>query len=343
MAKKDHSGVKFEVAEALGEWMNALFLKQREDSQLEYDFIHHKDHDGMASVTLILKDEGINLIEQPKLRVPQRPSLFKKLKALKKYINLTKKIDLKWKVEREDITGIPQTFIRATFSPDQTQSIEERAKELGASENSYLLWAIDEATSEVLLKEGSQRKWISPLNMRQADGPKIVLGNYVASIINNLEAGKTTPADIHQKIKAYLKDEIHWGSFIYSNMAKYIGFKGTLKVAKNIKEVGTGVFSHLGHWPGSAKIEGNLEDSPYVWRAVPAPSSQILPVASTCWVWKNRMSLCLQIHPSVSRDPMLCQEVMSRWILKLNVEGEVETQLYWWKDFPECPKELIRS
>ncbi|MCR9204315.1 MAG: hypothetical protein NXH75_07055 [Halobacteriovoraceae bacterium] len=342
--KKDYSGIKFEVAEALGEWMNCVYLKQKKDGPIEHEFIHHKDSDGLSAITIILEREGHKVFNQPKLKVKNKPGFIKKLLALKKYIGLVKKVDIRWKAPREDITGIPPNFSRVSFTTEETQAIEQLAKENGVSENSYLLWSLDKAASRILLEEGSERKWISPLNFRQPDGPNIVMGNKAASILTNLKAGEISPKEIHQKIKSYLKSDTHWGSYIYSNMAKYIGFKGTLRVAKNIKEVGFGVFSHVGHWPASGDmISESVQDSPYLWRAVPAPPTQILPLAATCWGWMGRLSLCLQIHPSVSRDPELSEKIMEAWVKQMGLKTSPKVHVTWWKDFKETPKELIRN
>lgn len=342
-SKKNYSGIKFEVAEALGEWMNTLYLKQKENGPIEFEFLHHKDHDGMSAITTILQREGHQVFEQPKLKVTKKPSLFKRLKALKRYINLTKKIDIRWKTPREDITGVSPNFSRVTFSKEDSELIGKRAKEFGVTENSYLIYCLDKVATRLLLNEGSERKWICPLNMRQPDGPKIVMGNFSASILLNLEAGETTPKMIHEKIKSYLKSDTHWGSFLYSNMAKFIGFKGTLKVARNIKEVGFGVFSNLGHWPNEDIIDSSIKNSPYIWRAVPAQVTQILPVAATCWGWMGRLSLCLQVHPSVSRDPSLSRILMQNWIEELGITENPKIVVTWWKDFEETPKHLIRN
>lgn len=338
---KDYAAVKFDVAEALGEWMNCLYLKETVDDVRQYDFIHHRDGDGVSGITEILYREGHVVHQQPGLKKSRRPNLLFRLKALKKYIALTKKVPLSWKNPRRDITGVPPHFALVVLTEKETHLIHRKAKEQKVSVNSLLLWALDKAVHENLLTHESGRKWVAPLNMRPA-GCSHIMGNYSSSIITNMPAGKSVSAqEIHQSIKEYLTQGIHWGSQIYSNMARFIGFKGTLKVAKNIKEVGTGVFSNVGAWPNEG-VELKDSGSQIKWRSVLAPSTQILPVAGTAWQWQEHLSLNLQLHPSIQEEKTACLKVLEAWLE--NLLGEELTSkvtLHNWRDYPECPQELI--
>lgn len=349
--RKDHAAVKFDVAEALGEWMNCLYLKGKWNGDSTYNFIHHRDADGVSGISQLLQEEGHQVLYQPGLKINERPSLWHRLKALKAYINLTKKVPLQWAKERLDRTGIPRHYAMIIFSEEETGKIHHKAKELKVSTNSLLLWALDKVTYKTLLREGSARKWVAPLNMRpdqsSSENPHMIWGNYSASIVTNLFNSPNQNQEegakaIHQSIKDYLKNKIHWGSFIYSNMARFIGFKGTLKVAKNIKEVGTGVFSNVGMWPHDGVIL-NAEKDFYDWRAVLAPSTQILPVAATSWQWKGHMSLTLQLHPSLNQPEDFALELLNQWVKELDPSIESKGTLHNWNQYPECPQQLFQT
>ncbi|MCF8059568.1 MAG: hypothetical protein K9K67_09745 [Bacteriovoracaceae bacterium] len=341
MPKKDYSAVKFDVAEALGEWMNCLYIKGDNDGHVHYDFIHHRDADGVSGITRILQEEGHQVIQQPGLKRGTPPSFFNKLKALKKYIALTKKVPIIWRYPRIDRTGVPKNYSMIILSTEETQGLHHLAKKEGVSLNSYLLWALDKTILENLLTKDSDRKWVAPLNMRPIDSKNLIMGNYSASIISNVSA-TPTPKWFHQQISHYLKEGIHWGSQLYSNMARYIGFRGTLKVAKGIKEVGTGVFSNLGAWPNSG-IVLNQEKDNIIWRSVLVPTTQILPVGATAWQWKEHLSLSLQLHPSIDGPTENCELILNEWIKNLGSEITTKATLHHWQDHPECPHNLIHS
>lgn len=353
--QKDFSAVKFMVSETLGEWMNCLFLKGKDPNHFEYehDFIHHTFGDGMTCIGELLKQEGFEIHSEPTLKENTTLSPLQKFLVLKKFLKLTAKSSLLWKKERRDCTGIPESFSLIVLNKQETLALEEKAKLLNVSLNSFLLWALDDAVKANLTLPNSDRKWVLPLNMRRAAetseesvagypglNRKITLGNHSASIILNLGPDEElTPKSIHQNIRSYLKGNLHYGSQIYSNMAKYIGQKGTLKVARKIKEIGTGVFTNVGAWPHPGI---SPQDSHYEWRAVVAPSTQVLPVAAATWKWKDCQSFTLQLHPSLNLPKEMAAKVIKSWIngvLELDLENHVKTIP--WAHFKETPLEKV--
>lgn len=340
MKRKDHSSIKFEVAEALGEWMNCLYLRRDSNGALTPRFIHHSVADGTSAITQILEDEGHQVRYQKGLKVDISPPLFKRLLLLKDFLKLTKGVKQLWRYQRVDCTGVAPNFSLIFFSKEDTQRLESLALESKVSLNSILLCALDTSVCTHLLKDGSERKWISPLNMRPTRDDSKISGNYSASIILNLPSGPSNPKELHSQIKKYFKEGLHWGSFLYSNMAALIGKKGTLKVAKSIKEVGTGVFSNLGAWPHEG-IELNPDGMNPKHRAVIAPATQILPVAATAWSWQDRLSLTLQIHPSLGVPEEMTTAIVYSWTKELGLDLTPEIEELQWQSFPETPKEKI--
>lgn len=340
--KKDYSAVKFVVSEELGEWMNCLYLKRREGEPWRHQFIHHTQSDGVGGVTAILEQEGHEVSEQPRTREMPSLSFFQRLTLLKRFVALTKPVKISWKHQRRDIKGIPETFVLALFSAKQTKELHQVAKENQVSLNSWLFYQLDVACQEIILNNSSERKWVSPINIR-AQKTKLY-GNHSASIIVNFlrdHSSITSPARLHLEIKKYLKGNLHWGSYHYSNMAKFIGKRGTKVVAKKVKEVGTGVFSNLGTCPSQGVVINSLAVEQYDRRAVLAPSTQVLPIAAAAWQWGESLSLSLQLHPSLNLAPSFTQEVMQRWTQLLQASEKVCLEEHFWKDYEACPIEKI--
>ncbi len=343
--KKDHSGIKFEVSEELGEWMNCLYLKRNDDQAWSYDFIHHANNDGVGAITKILEKEGHQVTEQPQIRARPPLSLFSKLKLLKEFIDLTKSVDLKWKKKRRDTRGIPETFCLCLLTPKQTQDLHHRAEQEKVSLNSWLLFNLDAACNDLILSSNSERKWISPINMR-ADKEKVYSNQSASIIVNFLKKNSiaNSPRNLHTEIKSYLSRNLHWGSYLYSNMAMFIGKRGTLKVADRIKEVGTGVFSNLGSWPSQGIQINKSASKLYNRRAVIAPATQILPIATTAWQWGERLSLSLQLHPSLNLEAQYSLELLRKWTELIGLDADLAFEQHNWRDYPECPpKKIVKT
>ncbi len=337
---KDYSAIKFKVSEALGEWMNCLYLKWDRQGQMDFNFIHHTDSDGASALTKIQEAEGSIVPSVPTQKKILKANFLEKIFLLKKFVKLTKPVAINWAQSRKDTTGVASSFFIMRFTLEQTQNLERVASERGVSANSLLLWAIDQATSALLLKENSERKWVCPINMRVSQQERY--GNHSASIIMNILSSykDTTPEFFQSYIRHFLKSQMHWGSQIYSNMARYIGFKGTLHIAKKIKEIGTGVFSNMGAWP-QPDTQCSKESNSIDHRMFVAPATQVLPVASGAFIWQGRLSLSLQIHPSLQQSEEMAQKVAQKWVENLGIAEDFKVDKYHWKDFDLCPKHLI--
>ncbi len=338
--KKDYSAIKFHVSEAMGEWMNCLYLKWDEQEKLCFEFIHHSDSDGASGLTKILEKEGSSVPSVPTQKKIFKASFLEKIFLLKKFVKLTKPVNIEWAKERRDTTGIASSFFVARFNEEQSRIIDELAKKAKVSTNALLLWALDQGVSQLLLKNDSQRKWVCPINMRVNQLQRY--GNHSASIIlNGLDHAKETkPTFFQESIRSFLKGQLHWGSQIYSNMARYIGLKGTLHIAKKIKEVGTGVFSNMGDWPmpdtQCSQYSNSIQNRIFI-----TPSTQVLPVAAGAFTWQGRLTLSLQIHPSLGQSEDVAEKLFRQWVKNIGVIEGVKVDKYQWKDFEACPKHLI--
>ncbi|GAB4014824.1 MAG: hypothetical protein Fur0010_13280 [Bdellovibrio sp.] len=311
MTRKNHSSIKFLVAEELGDWMGIIIpIFFPKENRFEFKYLHHKDHDGISMMTELMEEQGLKITNFPTLKVSNQPSRRHRLSLLKKYIALTKKVPMKWN-QKIDCTGRPLSFAHIYLDRQTTKDLYDLAHKQEVSLTSYLLFHLDKIVYSNLLSPESERKWVLPLNMR-TNPLERKMGNHSASIIINVTK-KDSIQNIHHKMTNFLKSQLQWGSYTYSNMAKYIGHKGTKLVAKRIKDIGTGVFSNLGKWP--IGIEGKLPThlQSQAWSVV-APASQVLPVASALIDWDGQISLTLQLHPSLKISKEENLELARQWI-----------------------------
>ncbi|PIP95953.1 MAG: hypothetical protein COW00_02555 [Bdellovibrio sp. CG12_big_fil_rev_8_21_14_0_65_39_13] len=308
---KNYSAIKFKVAEDLGDWMGIIIpIFFPEENRFEYKFLHHQDHDGISMMTKLMTGRGLEVLSQPTLKETQVPGRRHRMQLLSQFIQLTKKGNLKWK-HKIAKTGRPDCFAHIYLDRTGTKDLEKLAKDKEVTLTTWMLYHLDLVISKNLLDESSDRKWVLPLNMRTQATP-LQSGNHSASIILNIK-NKSTPQEMHQQMRNFLKAQLQWGSSLYSNMAGLIGYRGTRWVAKKIKDVGTGVFSNLGHWPVGLNQEISASLKNEAWGVV-APASQVLPVAAAMIIWDGQISLTLQFHPSLEVSPQLTETLASQWI-----------------------------
>lgn len=319
----DWSGLKFLVAEEMGECMDAIYADYNFDTdQLQFYLVNHKYHDGVGGFSrLLVEVENYHFERMPVIKKAQKASWFKKLGLLWRYIQLTKKCQTHWK-NRIEMTGEADGAVFAFLTQEQSVKLKERASQQNGTLNSLLCWALDQAAQDFFLYPQSERKWVCPVNMRGAVGKEMDYGNVAASIVMNFK-GEESPESIRSHFREYFKKQLHLGAWLYTNMARYVGLRGTRKVAKKIKDVGVGVFSNMGAWPQETykKSTPGPDEQRKAWAAAP-PTSQVLPVSCAALEWKGRVSLALQLHPCLQADLAQADEFMLH-TLKLAL-GEAE-------------------
>ena len=204
MSQKDWSGMKFKLAEEAGDDMNIYFVdynRETEESHL-YES-NHKYHDGAAFLKLYQAEKGIADDSWPILPVKKKPSLFKQLYQLVKFIKLSKPKNIRWK-KREEIFGPNLGYHFGSFSVEETQAIKAFCRKKKISLTALMTWTLDRATSAFFLEEGSDRKWISPVNMRSKFTEIETYKNCSSSIIMNM-SGSPSLEELNSDFKSKLK------------------------------------------------------------------------------------------------------------------------------------------
>ena len=135
---------------------------------------------------------------------------------------------MRWKLKKNQ-TGRPNSFAHIYLNRQTTSDLIALARDKESSLTTWMLYHLDKMTVKNLLEENSQRKWVLPLNMR-TDPKENLSGNHSASIILNLNPGDSAK-DLHLQMSKFLKNQLQWGSHLYSNMAGILGHRGTRFVA----------------------------------------------------------------------------------------------------------------
>lgn len=311
--KVDWSGMKFVIAEELGETMDVIYhrLQTKADGEFEDQLfvVNHKYFDGVGGLTKLLEERlKYTYEEMPAFRTPPSLTFWEKLKKLWGFIKLTRPCQTVWK-HRLDKTGRAPGHVMAFISHAVCTELEQRLKEKKETLSSRIFWALDLVVCQEFLETGSERKWISPVNMRGAVDVDDPYGNVAASVVMNFR-GEVTPKDIHQRFRDYFRDRLYMGSWLYTNMARFIGLWGTRRVARKIKDLGVGVYSNMGPWPPKTYVSQS-DDNDDLWGGVP-PASQILPISCGVIHWKGGLAISLMIHPSLDVDLERTEAVMRR-------------------------------
>lgn len=312
---KDWSGLKYSVAEELGEDIDIVIFKFDKKSE-KFNFFKrkHSEYDGLSAMADILKENGAKVKKLPMQSIGKEPSFLKSVQLMRQFLSFNGKTTAKWKENIDfEIVGKSKGFCFCYFDKNQTKDILAKKR---TSLSSFLIYSLDKASLDFFIDEDGLRKWILPLNMRQRKKHEQYYGNCTASFV--LHTGPhIREDDIQNELLESIKRDDHWGSWFYTNTAKYIR-KPLLKfIASRLRNNGHGYLTHMGKWP-SKNINKQLDENE-IWMTASIPS-RVVPIAAACILWDDQLCLTLRTHPSLKQDLKQMNLLMKSWIREMLIE-----------------------
>jgi hypothetical protein len=322
----DWNGLKYIIAEELGENMDIICFKYFfNTNQFEWHIQSHKEVDGFAAFLKLLQEEGkkpcIHPVNKNHRKIPS--TLGQWFLALR-YGIIIRKAKTKWNKDVDfNLTGSPNGFSLYTFSHQESNNIYAFCKRSKVSLSSLLIKTLDNIARKEFLGENSERIWSLPINMRGAVTPYPEQQNISTSIVIRIDDSATIET-IHTGIKSFLMSGLQWGSWIYTNLPKYIGVKKYRKMVAATSNFAFGSLSNLGMWKSNDFVGNPKLDDTYIWMGA-SPSSRIIPINGTVAGWNGRLSLVLRLHPCLKRDRSNVAELLEDWLTEIKRLSGQET------------------
>lgn len=305
----DWSGRKYRVLKALGENIDMICGVYQPDCGEMRWFLHsHEQDDGGGAMVKILSAMGVTIQPRQRTSTPARPGLLRQLAALRLHIRNSQPVDYPW---RKLNTHAEACFVY--LLPPLAHGVQARrhASELGVGETALFLASLDKVCRERCLTQDSARVWLLPHDFRRALGMSAQSGNWTAPVSLRLNGTPTAQA-IYAQLKALYGQRILWGSWLYTNFARWLS-EGMIRRGYNrIKgRAWFGVYANMGHWRAPAVDAGKLADA---WIVSAPPVSAVCPVTAGSFTWEDRTGFTLQLHASLGADRTACMALMQNWI-----------------------------
>jgi hypothetical protein len=116
------------------------------------------------------------------------------------------------------------------------------------------------------------------------------------------------PEQIHAAIRRELERRTHWGAWHLLNLFRYLKPELLRAVARREMQIRKhGCFSNLGRLGPAAS-----DADPECWMAF-NPVLKSRPVGAASLTWGDRLTLTLQLHPALSRDPEAARAWLNDW------------------------------
>jgi hypothetical protein len=264
----------------------------------------HWRYDGVGAFRHLLRVRGTrDFVEPPGMPEDDRPSTVKKLRAMVQQLTRRRAATV-WRLpvhlgtasERakplpEDATGWK------VLDREATNALKDRARSLGVSLNSLLLWAAERTARHHWLAPSDQPScWMVPVNLRDGVRLRRDTANHLGTLDVDLHPDCTV-AEVHARVRGEIAAAGHWGSWMMSRLSGVLPRRSVAAEIRAMAEgpsIYTGLFSNLGRWsppPGSTSADGEA-----AWLFAPQ-TIRMGPIALGAVTWADRLSLTLRAHP----------------------------------------------
>jgi hypothetical protein len=302
----DPAAVWFGRLRELGEAVDLRVLHlETPTSEPRRWLLPHESFDGARMMQRVLREVRRADAQLPRLRDGRPPSFLRRVGAVWRTVAPPTRALVPWRSYDGQARGSNQTPLGYTlFEPDQTLAIAARARERGASMNSFLLWALDRSVHRDLAEPSPTHIWALAVNMRGAVGPLEHLDN-VAVAVPIAFAADASPADVKRAIRSCLEADTHWGAWYALRVLAALG-------AARIRSQVTGFHQRDRHSSvGTFSSVGPYDVAEAGWIVFAPPALKTHPVAAGAVRIGGRLALALHVHPVLG--PVDPQPLVNRW------------------------------
>jgi hypothetical protein len=308
------------VEEVAGEYIGMSAGRVSSDGDgIRWSFLPHDLYDGVGGFVHMLRRE----LNDPAIEMPAAdlgrhpaPSRLGRTTALLRYLARRrppaaawKSLDRSWQPPSGGAKSPNATLATFSFDVARTDRLAEKARSEGVSLNSLLLSAVVRATAPEL--EAGPARWMIPYNMRGMVPQRRPTANCLSLLEIELGAGPT-PAEVHREIKRALAALEHWGSWLFLNSGRVIGYSNMRRIyvresKKWQRRHCVGSFSSMGRWDGIGK-----------WYTT-TPVSHACPLGIDTITCDGSLAITMAAHPSICRDPAWVQGLLDRVVAETGV------------------------
>ncbi len=319
MKEIDWPGTWFPIMERLGESTDMILAKIDRSGAPQFHVIPHTQNDGLGAMTLLLHGPDADTKALRKIKDPVVPHPLKTLWAILRYTLQVYTQKTLWRDYDPTKVGCSPAVAWTVFDVDTTDRINAYARARKVSLNTLLLLALDDAVRAGLVTGGKTR-WAIPVNMRGAPGLSDESLNQF-SAIHVVCPPDLGLAGLHARIRAKFKEGNHWANWALMHAGKLIGLERSEKFfidGYKKPRPGTGGISSVGEW--TSDVVGPDEG----WAAF-AMVSKISPISAVTLTVNGKLSLSLQLHPSLNPTPELIRDTVAHWIRKIGEISEISS------------------
>lgn len=317
----DWVGKWYALQEERGEFARIRFGLLEEGREPVWFAVPHQEADGIGAFAGLLRTLGYGAFDAlPQIRHADRSTgQRRRIARPAVQVAVWRDIDVDWTGGLPE-AACPRAVCWSSLSADQTQHLQQVARDSGASLNSLALWALNHAVAPWLADGMGAPLWSMPVNLRGAVAAASDIANQFAIIDIELDHEKTAvPQQVHAVVGQLLAQGAHWQAWDAWSIGERVGEEGMRMLYEKSLRSGrtkTGIYSNLGTWD-----DGNT--APAADWVFLAPVTKEVPFAACLLTWRGRLTAAVQAHPALSTDPQQARVWLQAWLDALCASGPV--------------------
>ncbi|HEX5356261.1 MAG TPA: hypothetical protein VFW93_08580 [Aquabacterium sp.] len=319
----DWSGRKYRVLKSLGENIDMIFGVYQPSSDRMQWFLHsHEVDDGGGAIVKILASLGISMPPKAHKSIPPKPGFFGRLAALKLHLRNSRPVNYPWRKAEATAPSSPaeHCFVYYLTSLAHSDQLRACARSQGVGETSLFLASLDKVCRERFLQEDCERVWMMPHDFRRSLGIQTQSGNWTAPVSLRLRGAPSTQ-DIYGQLKSLYGKGILWGSWIYTNFARWLSDDMIRRAYNRLRHrAWFGVYANMSAWQAPPADAHKLAGS---WVVSAPPLSAVCPITTGSFTWEGRTGFTMQLHPSLNADRQAAMDLMRAWMADLHRVADI--------------------
>ena len=314
---EDWSGYKYQILRDLGENIDMILgVRQLESGDMSWVLHSHQQDDGVGAFTAVLNSMGVSLPDRPVREPATAPNWWTRLSLLREHLRNGKALNYPWRDYHAEQTAPAPGFTFCFLSAEQTAAIRRHVRRLKVGESAFFLSVLNRVCREQLLDADCERLWMLPHDFRRALGSDNVRGNFTAPLNLPVE-NEESASSIYGRMKQLYRRNILWGSWTYSNFARYLPrFVIERAYRRMPKPAWFGVYANMGSWTSVEPVPVGFVTAP--------PSSPLCPVTAGSMTWNGQAAFSLQLHSTLSSNLKDSEALLAAWLQQVLAECEAD-------------------
>lgn len=323
-SSRDWGGFYFQILGELGEDISGRYAWVFGPGERPvWGRLTHSETDGLSAVFAVLEERfgPLSMAAGPVLTRPS-PGTWRLALALLRAIQRRRAarrhppLRWSWQAAGSAAEALGQTSLAyALFSSEETARLAKRARAAGVSQNSLLLWAVNQVLSREHGPSPATLVYLIPASLRgQLPGTPATF-NQVGSLLVELEAG-ASPGETHGAVRERFRAGAHWAEWARAQLGGLLGetlFRRAVVAGhERLRAQGATVitFSNLGAWPQPEDLArpSIAEEGRFLVGTPPVISYS--PLVFSALEWKRRLCVTLFAHQRIGLSTERATELL---------------------------------